>query len=189
MSMRTARHGQPCLVPYTLSPTAVSIAAQRVAYRRPIASPRTGQPRPGRSRGLSVIALKNYSSTVNEKGIVVGDGPIPRIQPSWFVLLRPPLLSALQCFAADRHRGRDAVQQDPMRQPGRDRSAGLPRWNRVRHSSTPAACRADLCCCGAARYRTFTLPAEMLVSWVHVDCRLTGVLSPSSIAHPLMPHN
>ncbi len=138
--MRTGRQGQPCSVPHNVGPTAVSLASQRVACRRAIALPRTRQPRPGRSRGLSVTAQKNSSATVNEKGIVVEllpMAPCPCIQP---LSIRPPLLcsalhSELHCFAADRHRGRDAVQQDPVRQSRRDRSAGLPRRNRVRRNS------------------------------------------------------
>ena len=100
MLMRTGRQGQPCSVPYTLGPTAVSIASRRAACRRLIACPRARQPRPGRSRGLGVTALKNYSSTVNEKGIVVRLKAHAPLLVHRFALLRSALLCAQRCSAS-----------------------------------------------------------------------------------------
>ena len=92
MLIRSGRQGQPCLVPYNAGPRAVSLASQRVACRRLIALPRTRQPRPGRSRGLSVAVQKTNSATVNEKGIVVMLLPMAP-----FPIFRPPSFWALLC--------------------------------------------------------------------------------------------
>ena len=76
MHVRIGRKGLPraatCRVEQTL---AASITSRRVSFRRAITRTCTGQPRPCRFGVLTVRALKNYSSTVNEKGIVVGFSP------------------------------------------------------------------------------------------------------------------
>ena len=101
MRVCTGRRGQPCrpLVPWSSSPATALLASHRSAYRLAIAKPRSGQPKQCRPGGLSVSAVNHDSSTVNEKGIVVGLAPLTS-----HTILAPPLLApcsaittSLQC--------------------------------------------------------------------------------------------
>ena len=76
MHVRCGREGLPraglCRVEQI---SAAALTCQRASFRRSIAPSSAGQPRRCRSGVLTVRALKNYSNTINEKGIVVSSPP------------------------------------------------------------------------------------------------------------------